>query len=65
MRPRLRFAFAAAIMALLASACSSADVAATVSGAEITDDEVLALSVRDESATTNFEIVLSGRILLR
>ena len=52
MRRPLRFALLAATVALLASACASADVAATVSGVEISDDQVLSLSVQDEDAVT-------------
>jgi hypothetical protein len=50
MRRLLRFTLLAVAAGLLASACASADVAATVSGVEITDDQVLALSVQDEDA---------------
>ncbi len=50
MRRPLRFTLLAVAAGLLASACASADVAATVSGVEITDDQVLALSVQDEDA---------------
>jgi parvulin-like peptidyl-prolyl isomerase len=52
MRLRSRLVLAATVVAVLAPACSSVEVAATVGGSEITDAEVLALAARDESATT-------------
>ena len=52
MRFPLRFVFLAAMVALLASACSTADRAATVSDVEITDDQVFALSVQEEGASS-------------
>ena len=50
MRRPFRFTHLAVAVGLLASACASGDVAATVSGVEIFDSQVLALSVQDEDA---------------
>lgn len=50
MRFPLRFVLLATMVALLASACSTADSAATVTGVEITDDQVFALSVQRDGA---------------
>jgi len=52
MRRPARFVLLAAMVAVLASACSSADVAATVDGVEVVDDQVLALAVQEEGAAT-------------
>jgi parvulin-like peptidyl-prolyl isomerase len=48
----IRFVLLAAAVALVGTACASSNVAATVSGVDIMDDQVLALSVQDENAGT-------------
>lgn len=52
MRHPYRFVSLGLIVVLLATACSSADVAATVDGVEIVDGQVLALAVQDENSAT-------------
>lgn len=51
MKSRTRFAVLVAGATLLASACSSANVAATVDGVDITDDDVLALRTTEYGLT--------------
>ena len=48
MRHPYRFVSLGLMVVLLVTACSSADVAATVDGVEIVDGQVLALAVQDE-----------------
>jgi hypothetical protein len=52
MKRHVRLLLIAAVFALLGSACASADVAATVSGVDIVDDQVLALSIHEEGTTS-------------
>lgn len=47
-----QLALGAAAAAVVVSGCASANIAATVDGVEIVDDQVLALSAQDEEATT-------------